>query len=75
MTNLTNTTIPESVLEVLSLGPNSSLELEKANIPAAYILATLETGIMSLDTNIQAKIRTEVVNTITNFKSKNPRTN
>ncbi|XP_044757770.1 uncharacterized protein LOC123315929 [Coccinella septempunctata] len=75
VTNLTDTDIPETVLEILSLGPNYGMEYKTENIPITDIVASLETGIINLEPEIQSKIRTDITNTITNFKNKNPKRN
>ncbi|XP_045474936.1 uncharacterized protein LOC123680863 [Harmonia axyridis] len=75
VTNLTNTTIPKTVMEVLSLGPNYSKEYKTKDIPITDIVASLETAIMNLEPETQKKIRTDITNTITNFKHKNSKKN
>ena len=69
--NLTNKEISDYVFDVLSLGPNFSVPIEKTNnIPIPEIICNIESPISMANNSIKDEIRTKICNILTNFKNK-----
>lgn len=73
--NISNTVIPHEVKEILCLGPNFSLNINKNQLPIPTLIANIETAIENKPNNQKNEIRSKINNIIYNFKNKPSKVN
>jgi hypothetical protein len=68
LVNLTETTIPEDVQQVLKLGDKFSVPILNKKIPVEDIISSVESTIYRFDDEVKIEIRNKFTNILTNFK-------